>query len=170
MTLMRRSVLAALLLLAGCAGGTSETATTSGTGSTAAAPATQGPAPGSEADLVANAGDRVYFAFDRSSLDGTAQATLDRQAAWLQAHPDVHVLIAGNTDERGTEEYNIALGQRRANAVRDYLEAKGIPASRISTTSFGRERPQPDALCAAESCYARNRNAITSVEGGPATG
>ena len=161
---MRPAVLAALLLLAGCAGATPETATSSGTGNSATAPAGQGPVPGSEADLVANAGDRVYFAFDKASLDGAARAALDRQAAWLQSRPDGRVLISGNTDERGTEEFNIALGQRRADAARDYLEAKGVAANRIGTTSFGRERPQPDATCPEEACYARNRNAITSVE------
>ena len=106
----------------------------------------------------------MYFAFNRATLSAEAQATLDKQAAWLAAHPAVKVKIAGNCDERGTEEYNIALGQRRANTARDYLVAKGAAGNRITTISFGKERPQPDAVCNDESCWAKNRNAITAVE------
>ena len=123
-----------------------------------------GAVPGSEEDLAKNVGDRVYFAFDKSQLTPDDQATLAKQAAWLQQYPKVHVLVAGNTDRRGTEEYNIALGQRRANTARDYLVAKGVPQSRITTISYGKERPQPDADCDSETCYAKNRVAVTSVE------
>jgi len=131
---------------------------------TAAAPAVApGPAPGSEQDLVQNVGDRVFYAFDRSLLSSEAQTTLDRQAAWLAKYPQVKVLIAGNCDDRGTEEYNLALGWRRANAARDYLVAKGIDASRIQTISYGKDRPV--ALGDNEQAWAQNRNAITSVQG-----
>ncbi len=166
MKLKPLAALAAVVLLAGCAGGGTgaETSTATGTGTTTAAAGVSGVAPGSEEDLAKNVGDRVFFAFDKAILSGDDQATLDRQAAWLQSHPTVNVQIAGNCDERGTEEFNIALGQRRANIARDYLVAKGTAGSRITTVSYGKERPQPDAVCNDESCWAKNRNAITSVE------
>jgi peptidoglycan-associated lipoprotein len=150
-----------LALLTACAEKPQTTAASTGAGTAVAAPTI---VPGSEEDLVKNVGDRVFFAFDKSILTSDDKATLDRQAAWLAKYPNVNVQIAGNCDERGTEEYNIALGQRRANAARDYLVAKGTAASRITTISYGKERPQPDALCHEESCWAKNRNAITSVQ------
>ncbi len=149
---------AAVSLLAACAH-QEPTATTSGTG---AAAATSGVVPGSEEDLVANVGDRVFFAFNKSDLSPEADGTLDKQSAWLSRYPQVSVQVAGNTDDRGTEEYNIALGQRRANAARDYLVAKGVSSSRISTISYGKDRPT--AQGDDESAWAQNRNAITSVK------
>ncbi|MGH7212171.1 MAG: peptidoglycan-associated lipoprotein Pal [Acetobacteraceae bacterium] len=118
--------------------------------------------PGSEQDLVQNVGDRVFFAFDKSSVSPEAQATLDRQAEWLNHTPATQVQIAGNCDDRGTEEYNLALGQRRANAARDYLVARGVSSARINTISFGKDRPI--ALGDNEQAWAQNRNAITSVQ------
>src|SRR6516164_4801481 len=111
--------------------------------------------------LVANVGDRVFFDFDRSTLKEDARATLDRQAGWLGKYPQVNVQVAGNCDDRGTEEYNLALGQRRANASRDYLVARGVDGTRISTISFGKDRPT--ALGDNEQAWAQNRNTITSV-------
>jgi peptidoglycan-associated lipoprotein len=148
--------LAAVALLAACAN--QEKAASTGTGATATA---AGPVPGSEEDLVANVGDRVFYDFDRSNLKTEARATLDRQAAWLAKYPQVNVQVAGNCDERGTEEYNLALGQRRANSAADYLKAKGVAGARIATISYGKDRP----TCTAsnEQCWAQNRNAITSV-------
>ncbi len=130
---------------------------------TAVAPAgsSTGPVAGSQEDLVANVGDRVFFAFNQSSLQPEGRATLDRQAGWLAKYPSNNVQIAGNCDERGTEEYNIALGERRANADRDYLVARGVSAGRISTISYGKDRPT--ALGSNEQAWAQNRNAITSV-------
>ena len=122
---------------------------------------TAGPVPGSQEDLVANVGDRVFFAFNSSQLSGDARATLDRQSGWLGRYPQVSVQVAGNCDERGTEEYNLALGQRRANAARDYLVARGVSSARISTISYGKDRPT--ALGDNEEAWAQNRNAITSV-------
>src|ERR1700756_770655 len=113
---------AAVALLSACA----HTNTGAATGSGAAAVAQSGPAPGSEEDLVANVGDRVYYALNSSRLSSDAQGTLERQAGWMAKYPAVSVQVAGNCDERGTEEYNLALGQRRANAARDYLVAKGV--------------------------------------------
>ena len=150
--------LAAVALLSACASKPPAPPASTGTG---AAAATAGPAPGSEEDLVANVGDRVFFAFDKSALSPDDQATLDRQAAWLGKYPNVQILIAGNCDDRGTEEYNLALGQRRANAARDYLVARGVDAARVQTISYGKDRPV--ALGDNEQAWAQNRNAITSV-------
>ena len=157
---MRIVALAAVALLAACANKTP--ATTGASTGTGAAAATAGPAPGSQEDLVANVGDRVFFAFDKSNLSSDAQATLERQSTWLQKYPNVQVLIAGNTDDRGTEEYNLALGQRRANSARDFIVARGVNPSRIKTVSFGKDRPV--ALGDNEQAWAQNRNATTSVE------
>src|SRR3954447_982394 len=152
-------LMAALALLGAC----SDNAATTGaaTGAGGAATTAGGAAPGSQEDLVANVGDRVFFAFDQSTLSSDARATLDRQAAWLGRYPQTSVQLAGNCDERGTEEYNLALGQRRANAARDYLVARGVSSARLSTISYGKERPV--AAGSDEQAYAQNRNAITSV-------
>ncbi len=158
---MNRKTLAAfavLALLSACAK-QADTGATAGSGALAGSGA--GAVPGSEEDLVANVGDRVFYALNESSLSGDARSTLDRQSAWLGRYPQDAVQIAGNCDERGTEEYNIALGARRANAARDYLVAHGVASSRISTISYGKDRPT--ALGSDESAYQQNRNAITSV-------
>ena len=147
--------LVAAALLAACSNKNNEGA------QTGAGAATAGPVPGSEEDLVANVGDRVFFDFDRSNLKDDARATLDRQAGWLGKYPQVNVQVAGNTDDRGTEEYNLALGQRRANSARDYLVARGVAGSRVTTISYGKDRPT--ALGDNEEAWAQNRNAITSV-------
>ena len=97
--------------------------------------------PASQEDLTQTAGDRIFFDTDRNSLNPQATATLDRQSSWLQRYPQVNVWVAGNCDERGTEEYNLALGQRRAAADRDYLVAHGVQRSRIETISYGKSRP-----------------------------
>ncbi|AQS87390.1 peptidoglycan-associated lipoprotein Pal [Neoasaia chiangmaiensis] len=146
------------VVLAACSSDKNTGATT---GAGASAQET-GAAPGSEADLVANVGDRVFFELNQNSLSDDAKATLDKQAAWLARYPQVSVQIAGNCDDRGTEEYNIALGQRRANAARDYLVAKGVSPSRLSTISYGKDRPTADGDD--EQSWSQNRNAITSVK------
>ena len=117
--------------------------------------------PGSQQDLEASAGDRVLFAFDRSDITSEAQQILARQADWLQRYPNVTVTIEGHCDERGTREYNLALGERRAQAVKNVLVASGIPASRISTISYGKERPI--VVGSNEEAWAQNRVAITTV-------
>ena len=152
--------LAAISLLAACAHNAEPTAA-SANGSGAAA-TSGGVVPGSEEDLVASAGDRVFFALNKSNLDEDAHTILDKQSSWLGRYQQVSVQVAGNTDDRGTEEYNIALGQRRANAARDYLVAKGVAAARISTISFGKDHPT--AQGDDESAYMQNRNATTSVK------
>jgi peptidoglycan-associated lipoprotein len=117
--------------------------------------------PGSQQDLEASAGDRVFFAFDRSDITPEAQQTLTRQADWLRRYPNATVTIEGHCDERGTREYNLALGERRAQAVKNVLVASGIPASRISTISYGKERPA--VVGSTEEAYAQNRRAVTTV-------
>src|ERR1700761_4398813 len=136
--------------------------TTTGSGYGAGGPGGAGSAaPGSQEDLVQSAGDRIFFDTDRNTLTPQATAVLDRQSAWLQRYPQVNVWVAGNCDERGTEEYNLALGQRREVADRDYLVAHGIDRNRIETISYGKSRPI-DAASTPEA-WAQNRNAITSV-------
>jgi len=113
----------------------------------------------SDADKLAQVGNTVYFGFDSSELDGETQATLDRQAAFLNVNPTMVVIIEGHADERGTREYNLALGDRRAVAVRDYLLAKGLNAARVRTVSYGKERPAVSG--SNEESWAKNRRAAT---------
>jgi peptidoglycan-associated lipoprotein len=119
--------------------------------------------PGSLQDFVISAGDRVYFEFDSYDLRPEAQQTLAQQAQWLNRYPNVWVIIEGNTDERGTREYNLALGARRANTVRDFLVARGVAPGRIQTVSYGKE--QPIAPGSDEESWAKNRNARTNFQG-----
>lgn len=120
--------------------------------------------PGSLEDFRVNVGERVYFDLDQYRLDSDDQEILKRQAAWLNAYPNVRVLIAGNADERGTREYNLALGERRASAAKDYLVSLGVSASRIDTVSYGKERPI--AAGSNEESWAMNRNAWTQIVSG----
>jgi peptidoglycan-associated lipoprotein len=115
--------------------------------------------PGSAQDFVVNVGDRVFFETDSSELTPQARTTLDQQARWLQQYGRYSFLVEGHADERGTREYNIALGARRAATVRDYLVARGIDASRMRTISYGKERPV--AVCNDISCWSQNRRAVT---------
>ncbi len=151
-------VLAAVALLGACADKAATSGAATGSG---ASSGTAGVTPGSQQDLVANVGDRVFYDLDSSSLSGDARSTLDRQAGWLARYPQSGVQVAGNCDERGTTEYNLALGQRRANAARDYLVARGTPSARITAVSFGKERPT--AVGSDDQAYSQNRNATTSV-------
>ncbi len=149
--------LAALALLGACSTATDQNASA---GAGAATTAT-GPRPGSQEDLVANVGDRVFFAFDSSAVRADQRPTLERQAAWMGRFPQVQVTVEGHADERGTREYNLALGQRRANAARDVLVAGGVAAARINTISYGKDRPA--ALGSNEESWAQNRRAVTVV-------
>ena len=123
------------------------------------APVTSGILPGSAEDFRTNVGDTVHFAFDQYNVEAADQALLTRQAQWLSRYPAVRVTIEGHADERGTREYNIALGARRAQAVRDYLASRGIAANRMHTISYGKERPV--AVCNDISCWSQNRRAVT---------
>jgi len=143
------AALAAGLALAACASNPNQG--TVGTAGTAA--------PGSQQDFVVNVGDRVFFETDSSELTMQARGTLDKQAQWLQQYNRYAFTIEGHADERGTREYNIALGARRAQAVRDYLAARGIDANRMRTISYGKERPV--AVCDDISCWSQNRRAVT---------
>ncbi len=115
--------------------------------------------PGSQQDFVVNVGDRVFFESDSSELTAQSRATLDKQVQWLQMYRNYTFVIEGHADERGTREYNIALGARRAQAVRDYMIARGIEAGRMRTVSYGKERPV--AVCNDISCWSQNRRAVT---------
>lgn len=161
MIIRMTGVVALVLLLAACsnppppATGGLAPITGSGTGSFA---------PGSQQDLAATAGDRVFFAYDQSTISSEGQQILQRQAEWLKRYGQVSVTIEGHCDERGTREYNLALGERRANAVKQVLVALGIPAARIQTISYGKERPI--VVGSDEAGYAQNRVGITTVNGG----
>jgi peptidoglycan-associated lipoprotein len=146
---------AALALLAACSN-TDQNANATGAGGAGTV------RPGSQEDLVANVGDRVLFAFDSSTIQADQRPILDRQAGWLGRYPDVRVQVEGHTDERGTREYNLALGQRRANAARDVLVAGGVNGARITTISYGKDRPA--ALGSDEAAWAQNRRAVTAVQ------
>jgi len=122
-------------------------------------------APGSYQDFTANVGDRVFFDTDSTELSPTAQATLDKQAVWLNRYGRYNFTIEGHADERGTREYNFALGARRADAAKNYLIAKGVSAARIKTISYGKERPV--AVCNDISCWSQNRRAVTVLAGAP---
>ena len=123
--------------------------------------------PGTEADLQANVGDRIFFDFDKSDIRPEAKVRLDSWADWLNKYPQVTVVIEGTCDERGTREYNLALGERRANAVRDYLVALGVDPNRIKTVSYGKERPVDPR--STEAAWAKNRRAVMVVNNVVAT-
>lgn len=121
-------------------------------------------APGSAQDFTTNVGDRVFFESDSTELTPTGQATLDKQARWLAQYARYSFTIEGHADERGTREYNFALGARRAEVTKEYLAARGVSASRIKTISYGKERPV--AVCNDISCWSQNRRAVTVLSGG----
>jgi peptidoglycan-associated lipoprotein len=154
------AVLAAVLALAACSSVPTPQQDASAFGAGGAA------TPGSQQDFVVNVGDRVFFEEDSSDLSGQARATLDKQATWLRQYARYPVTIEGHADERGTREYNLALGARRAQSTRDYLVARGVDGTRLRTVSFGKERPV--AVCSDISCWSQNRRAVT-VLGGPAS-
>lgn len=150
-TLKITTAAAGALILAACA-----SAGSSSTGND-----TMGPAAGTQAHFTANVGDRVFFGFDRYNVTAAGQRTLQDQATWLNAYPSAAVLVEGHCDERGTREYNLALGDRRAVATRDALVALGIDSGRISTISYGKERPA--ALGSNEEAWSLNRRGVTVV-------
>jgi len=118
---------------------------------------------GSQEDLVVNVGDRVFFDFDKFNVDRKDRDTLDKQAAWLKANPSVSIIVEGHADERGTREYNLALGERRANSVKDYLISIGVNPARVKTTSYGKERPV--AVGSNDDAWRQNRRVVTKVGG-----
>ncbi len=122
----------------------------------------EGPALGTQADLVVNVGDRIFFDADSSDLTMAARTTLENQAAWLEQYPNIRVNIEGHADERGTREYNLALGERRANSVKNYLVALGVSSSRVDTISYGKERPAVPG--ANDMAWSQNRRGVTKVQ------
>tara|TARA_Y100001936_G_scaffold254100_1_gene324819 strand:- start:14065 stop:14574 length:510 start_codon:yes stop_codon:yes gene_type:complete len=146
----------------GSASGTGSTSGSSGASQPQVSSLAPGGVPaGSQEDLVTNIGDRVFFGLDSVALSSEARATLEKQAQWLRSNQGVTVTIAGHADERGTREYNLALGERRATAVRDYLVALGLDQNRIRTISYGKERPV-DAR-SVEAAWLKNRRSVTTV-------
>jgi peptidoglycan-associated lipoprotein len=151
------AVISALFILSAC-----DTTSGSGAGADGKGGASSGPAtPGSQGDLEQNVGDRVFFELDSSQLTSEAQDTLNRQAGWLKQYTNLSISVEGHCDERGTREYNIALGERRAAATKSYLVSLGIPANRVSTISYGKERPA--VVGSDESSWSQNRRAVTVV-------
>lgn len=157
----------AAFVLAACSSTGDDSANTGSTGAsssgggnqTATAPA--GPKPGSQIDLEVNVGDRVFFDFDKSNLSADARTAVDRWAAWLKTYPANKVVIEGHADERGTREYNLALGERRADSARDYLVSLGIDSNRVKIVSFGKERPAVPG--SNERAWSQNRRAVIVI-------
>lgn len=175
---MNRRLLAALalaLLTAACSSTPDSSATAATDGTSDRAPLarndvifdndmsdTRAGAPGSQEDLNAQAGDRVFFGLDSTDLSAEARATLEKQAAWLKQYANVAITVEGHADERGTREYNLALGERRAQSVKNYLVSLGVPAERLNTISYGKERPA--VMGSDEEAWSRNRRGVTTVQ------
>ncbi|TMJ25764.1 MAG: peptidoglycan-associated lipoprotein Pal [Alphaproteobacteria bacterium] len=151
-TIKAFAAMAMMLVIAACSSSQQETAAAASTTVT----------PGSVADFRQNVGDRVFFDTDMSNIREDGRQTLTRQAEWLKKYTNYQITIAGHCDERGTREYNLALGERRANAVRQYLVAQGVPADRVKTISYGKERPE--VVGSDEGAWARNRVGITALQ------
>ncbi len=165
-------VVAAAFLLAACTSA-SDDAADSSSGGDSAAPAQSsstnvatatptGAKPGSQLDLEINVGDRVFFAYDKSTLSSNGRTTVERWAAWLKTYPANKLMIEGHADERGTREYNLALGERRANASREYLVSLGIAPNRVTTISYGKERPAIPG--SNENAYTQNRRGVAVID------
>ncbi len=147
-------LLAAVLLVAAC-----ETTPAPGTQTGASTGTQQVATPGSQADFTQNVGDRVFFDYDSYQLSPEARQTLTRQVAWLKRYGNWRITVEGHADERGTREYNLALGERRASSVRAFLVSQGIPANRVATISYGKERPAVSG--STEQAYSQNRRGVT---------
>ena len=156
------------LFVAACSTTPTDTADTSGSGSTGVFNQEEGTitesspsiVPGSQEDLIVNVGDRVFFGYDSAELDSDAQELLQDQVAWIKQH-DVTVTIEGHCDERGTREYNLALGEKRAQSVKNYLISLGVDSSKVSTVSYGKERPA--VVGSNKGAWSQNRRSVTIV-------
>ena len=179
MRLKLLGLMAVLFLLSACASKQEESAAGSGSGESSVASSgssssgsgsssvdqasISSPEPGSERDFIINVGDRVFFGYDRYTLSIDAQDVLLKQAAWLRQYPSVVLVIEGHADERGTREYNLALGERRASSMKEFLIAQGIMDSRIDVVSYGKERPAVEG--SNEAAWAQNRRAVAVING-----
>ena len=165
-----------VFFLAACSTTPKDTADSSGSGSSSStsdvssseegtitepSPESASIAPGSQEDLIVNVGDRVFFNYDSSELDSDAQELLQDQVAWLKQYSDVSVIVEGHCDERGTREYNLALGEKRAQSVKNYLISLGVSSDRVSTISYGKERPS--VVGSNDGAWAQNRRSVTVV-------
>ncbi|HUJ02121.1 MAG TPA: peptidoglycan-associated lipoprotein Pal [Rhizomicrobium sp.] len=161
---LKLAAIGAVFVLAGCT--TKPEAAATAPPPAASTEVQQAPSivPGSAEDLRVNVGDTVHFDYNKYDLHDSDRAILQKQAAWLQQYPSVRVTIEGHCDERGTREYNLALGARRANAVKDYLVSLGVSSARVDTISYGKERP----ICTEsnEDCWAQNRRGVTTITAG----
>jgi len=157
-----------LAFVSACSTTPDETADTSGSGATSEESASTADysnnlsvVPGSQEDLIVNVGDRVFFGYDSAELDADAQELLQDQVAWLKQYPAVSVTVEGHCDERGTREYNLALGEKRAQAVKNYLLSLGVPSDRVSSISYGKERPA--VVGSNDNAWSQNRRSVTLV-------
>ncbi len=159
-----------LVFVSACSTTPDDTADTSGTGASSEESASTSSAdysnnlsvvPGSQEDLIVNVGDRVFFGYDSAELDADAQELLQDQVAWLKQYPAVSVTVEGHCDERGTREYNLALGEKRAQAVKNYLLSLGVASERVSTISYGKERPA--VVGSNDNAWSQNRRSVTLV-------
>ena len=155
------SLIAGLTLVLAACGGGSDSAGTGAVSAPAQAPAANVTDMDSAQYLIGNVGDRIFFETDKAVLDMAARDTLTAQARWLQQDMAVRLTIEGHADERGTREYNLALGARRASSVRNFLISQGVSADRLQTISYGKERPV--SLCANENCWSKNRRAVSTI-------
>jgi peptidoglycan-associated lipoprotein len=163
-TAMTITAFTAALMLAGCSTPKPVAETPPPMETHETPPVTSSIVPGSAEDLRVNVGDTVHFAYNEYNIEDNDKTTLQRQATWLQKYPSVKVTVEGDCDERGTREYNLALGARRANAVKEYLVSLGVSSARVDTISYGKEHP----ICteSTEDCWAQNRRGVTSISGG----
>jgi peptidoglycan-associated lipoprotein len=161
MNLRSLSLLAGALLLAACASDNTDKGGAAGAAAGATPPTTASAQPGSREDFQQNVGDRVFFDFDKSDIKPEGRTVLQRQADWLKKYPNVTVTVEGHCDERGTREYNLALGERRASAVKKMLVALGVATNRVSTISYGKERPA--VVGSTEAAWAQNRRGVTVI-------
>ncbi|HEY2032917.1 MAG TPA: peptidoglycan-associated lipoprotein Pal [Rhizomicrobium sp.] len=163
-TALKFAAVASVLTLAACTDKPKAVETAPPPTSMSSSTTTSSIVPGSAEDLRVNVGDTVHFEYDAYNITEEGKSVLQRQAAWLQKYPSVRVTVEGHCDERGTREYNLALGARRANSVKEYLASLGVSAGRVDTISYGKERP----ICTEsdESCWAQNRRGVTTITGG----
>jgi peptidoglycan-associated lipoprotein len=161
---LKFAAVAAALLVSACTSKPAAVDTAPPPGNSTTSSTTSSIVPGSAEDLKVNVGDTVHFAYNEYAIDDEARGVLQRQSAWLQKYPSVRLTVEGHCDERGTREYNLALGARRANAVKEYLVSLGVSSGRLDTISYGKERP----ICtdSTEDCWAQNRRGVSVVTGG----